>query len=283
MTASEQQFNHVSRIAQQAFRPTQRFIKSLPKDVQTEALCEARCEVFCRMFVNPVAEESFLVQIAAQAIERYVQREYRHFHREGEATLITPDREQEDKVNDYSIDESADKRDMQMDVQMALDMLPERVRKVALLRGCYELPYAEIARVLRVSISTVEKRWQQAKQLLRYSLQDYRQEFSCKRSTCYFIVSDPDRASTGYCPQRTFCAERTIEDIETRCTYFGGEGRPLHPGLPPCQSSNPQHGYCSMNLWAHEQAVLLGRECESESYYLRERGCQCSIEYRISP
>ncbi len=101
--------------------------------------------------------------------------------------------------------------------------------------------------------------------------------------TCYFIASDPDRASAGDCSQRTLCAVQTIEDIDARCSHFGGEGAPLHPGLPPCQSSNPQHGYCSMNLWAHEQAVLLGRECESESYYLRERGCQCSIEYRISP
>jgi|DewCreStandDraft_1066081.scaffolds.fasta_scaffold10727_2 hypothetical protein len=101
--------------------------------------------------------------------------------------------------------------------------------------------------------------------------------------TCYYIASDPDRASGGNCPPRTLCAEQTIEDMEARCTWFGGEGRPLHPGLSPCNSSNPQHGYCSMNYWANEQAIILGRQCESESYYLREAGCQCSMQYSITP
>jgi RNA polymerase sigma-70 factor (ECF subfamily) len=68
-----------------------------------------------------------------------------------------------------------DRRDLGVEVDRAVDRLPERCRLVFVLSRFEEMSYAEIADAMDISVKTVEHQLGKALRLLREALQDYRE------------------------------------------------------------------------------------------------------------
>ena len=65
---------------------------------------------------------------------------------------------------------------LRIDLQTALDQLPNETRAVFLLRTIEDLPYAEIARIRGVSVNTVKTQLSRARRTLRAALEDEKED-----------------------------------------------------------------------------------------------------------
>lgn len=98
--------------------------------------------------------------------------------RKNEALSLTvSDNEGEETVLDIPDESSSpqsllEKRELQQDIQKAIDSLPEDYRRVILLRELADLSYEEIARVLNMDLGTVKSRIFRARKKLCAILSD---------------------------------------------------------------------------------------------------------------
>ena len=67
-------------------------------------------------------------------------------------------------------EELGERRDLQREIQSAIDVLPRTYRSVVLLYYREQMNYTEIGRVLNIPVSTVKTRFQRAKPFLRAEL-----------------------------------------------------------------------------------------------------------------
>jgi RNA polymerase sigma-70 factor (ECF subfamily) len=65
--------------------------------------------------------------------------------------------------------------DEQWEIREALGRLSRKLRAVIVLRYFHDLPYAEIARILKVPLGTVKSRLSEAVRILRDSLEPFRE------------------------------------------------------------------------------------------------------------
>jgi len=72
-----------------------------------------------------------------------------------------------------SPEEVLERRDLRETLEKAINALPERYRKVVLLRHFAQLSYAEVGRVLKMSENTAKTYFQRARPLLRTALTEH--------------------------------------------------------------------------------------------------------------
>jgi RNA polymerase sigma-70 factor (ECF subfamily) len=74
---------------------------------------------------------------------------------------------------DYSPDNQMVGKELQLQINQAVEQMPDQCRKVFELSRFENLTYAEIAEQMNLSIKTVEKHKMKALQILRENLKDY--------------------------------------------------------------------------------------------------------------
>lgn len=170
MASDEELVARARMIAARAWKLKRGVLRHFPAWLQEEAYSEALCTVVCLLVRRWQIEDGTVQRIAMQQIDVLIQREWRHYQREGRPLLD----EHQGETTEAATEGSPEELEMRMDVRDALAGLPAGLQQVAQLRFCDGYRVKDIAAMVGISRRTAERRIAKARRYLQQRLAVYR-------------------------------------------------------------------------------------------------------------